>query len=340
MADATLYLTFLSGILASFSPCVAVLIPMLFYRFTRREDGKILSIALFSVSFVVTFVLSALFLSALFSSTVKNGFQLGLGMMFAVVGILDLAGKLDAMRFPLVKNPVLLGVSFALLSAVNPCSFSYLGIVIATVRTSLWLHLLFFSMGVLVPAMAFLVVGDRLFSLVTKPGRVMEKIGKGMSAVLVVIGVYLVLTIKQFGLYDAWVTALMLGVLFFIMMRAICCRKDIASFAEPHKLLLIASLILILFTTVYHCSAYTSPYGMQRIPSYADDGSPSYSVPQYGSLEAGHTCNMFEEECVVCKRCIRIFSAALVSGAAGIILSYLFAERMKNSSTAKKKKHK
>lgn len=189
----------ISGILAAFTPCVIVLIPALLYRFSHTKNRKTAQILQFVAGFLATFIIPGLLLETILSSSIQYGFQLGIGLLFVTFGVLALKNRFNPLQFPLIKQPLLYGVVFAIIISINPCTFAYLSIITTISTSQLIITILFFGIGMLLPALTFSLFGMSLLSKASRATSIMHRINTVMNVLLISIGGYLVVTIQSFG---------------------------------------------------------------------------------------------------------------------------------------------
>lgn len=70
-----LFTAYISGILASFTPCMVALYPLLFFRLSKEEKVK-RTLILLVLGFLLTFSIFALFLSQIDFEKIRFGFGL------------------------------------------------------------------------------------------------------------------------------------------------------------------------------------------------------------------------------------------------------------------------
>ena len=298
-----LALSYMTGVIAAFTPCVIVLIPLVLYRFYRREEKHVWLFVQFCIGFLLTFALVGLIIGSMFTSAVQNGFRLGFGILFVVLGTLALTGKLNPLNIPLVRNTFILGALFALMLGANPCTLPYLGVVMTIPDTSMLLtHMIFFGAGLLTPAILFAILGQAVLDFASKRQQVLHRLTKLMSIVLIAAGGYLVFSITSFGRADILIDAVLLIIVFAILIRAFFLVNTPRDMLKPHNLLLFLSLLLILGAALYHCDYFVRQQAM--------DGEDKLC-----------TSNM--KDCSVCIRCAALFSIAAVIGLGGIYLASL-----------------
>lgn len=288
---------FLAGLIAAFTPCVIVLIPALVYRFTQKKIVAT-DILLFSASFIITFIVSALLLSELLTGAVKFGLQLGLGLLFIVLGVLALMNRFNPLHFELIKNPFLFGVVFAIIASINPCTFAYLGVLIAVGSSiNLVITMLFFSIGLLIPALLFAIFGKVLLIKIQKAGKIMHYVTQAMNVLLIAVGVYLLLGVRSYTRYDAFVSGALLVITFLVLIRSFFLIQG--NWKKPANILTILALILILVAVMYHCNGYIVKNETTAL--------------EYGVHNAP-TCTDSPTTCETCTRCVSIFGVGALLG--------------------------
>lgn len=311
----------ISGILAAFTPCVIVLIPALIYRFSN-ETKPLREITKFSISFLLFYVLSAMFLAQLLSSTIKYGLQLGLGILFIVLGILALINRFNPLSFQLIKNTWLFGLVFALIVSVNPCVFAYLGVLLGTTKILILpITMLAFAVGILLPSIIIAIFGNKLLTKINKASRVLHHISNGMNILLIALGVYMIYTIKHLGPSDILVTGLMLLITFLVILRSFFFLQGKKQFMKLKNILLFAALIIILLAVVFHCNAHikknTNPANDPTINPFHMDNALGHNNNQME--EAQPTCSANVGKCKICMRCITIFGLGTLLGFLAIL---------------------
>ncbi len=288
--------SFIAGIIGAFAPCVVVLIPLVVYRFFNKEEKQTKYFFIFILGFLMTYTLLAISIQKMFTSGMQNGFKLGFGFIFIAIGILALMRKINPLKLPYVKNSFLLGIFYALLISANPCTLPYLSLIIALNNTGLiFLNLLAFGFGLLVPSLLFAVFGSSVMRFATKHGKILNATEYVINSLLILAGVYLIITIKAFGKADVIVAVIMLVILFLLLMSTLREKKEL--FNLPAILLLI-SLLLIIVTAFFYCNSY-----VQHAVS--------------GELAQ---CSLKAFSCHTCNTCISIFSLAVLFGIAGIVI--------------------
>ncbi len=320
---------FLSGVLAAFTPCIIVLIPALIYRFTQKEKHPWLAAGQFVIAFLVFYAVIALFVTELLSSTIKHGFQLGIGILFIALGGLALAKRINPLSFPLIKNPLLFGLIFAIIASVNPCTLAYFGIVVSTAANNgmLLISTLLFAIGLLLPAAAFTIFGKTLFDKARKTSKIMHHLNNLMNVLLIVMGLYIIYTIKNLNKYDIIAASVLLIITFIVILRAFQFFYTWDKILTLPNILLLLVLILIVGAGIFHCNNHI--IDNTNIPPGVEDTSIYYEGnPFLEAQEPVHaSCSANIGGCVVCKRCIALFGIAAILGTAAIILTYYLRRR-------------
>lgn len=294
-----LFISYLSGILTAFTPCVIVLMPIMLYRFFNREKKQWKSFSFFIFGFLLFYFLLSYILASVFTSQIQNGFKLGLGILFVVLGLLSFMNRINPLDLPAVNNPLLLGVVFAVIAASNPCALPYFSIIVANSMSGLIvLNILFFGLGIITPSILFGIIGQKVINIANKSGRFFHSIHKLMSIVLIASGIYLALSIKDVVMNDVYVVGGMLALIFFIIMRAFFIINDKKDLLMVRNVVLLISLLLIIFVAVYHCN----------------------SVLPKNKIHDMSVCSADVLSCTVCARCIWIFGVAALLGFIGLFL--------------------
>ncbi|MDA3854771.1 MAG: hypothetical protein PF569_00830 [Candidatus Woesearchaeota archaeon] len=300
-------LSFLSGIIAAFTPCIIILFPILLYRFSTQKDGITKDFLLFISSFILSYLIFGYLLSSLFSSPIQNGLKFGLGLLFIILGVLGIFNKLNPLNFPLIKNPILLGVAFSLIVSTNPCTMPYLSIIIAnSSQISLFTNLLFFALGILAPSILFTIFGKKMINITNKTKKIGYKVNKIMHYILIISGGYLIFSIRQIEIYDVYIISLFLGFIFIILLKAFFVLHEKKDIFKLKNILILTALGIILFGAFSNCNIY-----IQNNNNIEDI---------FGIETNQHSCSSDIENCEVCQKCIYNFSIATILGTIGIFL--------------------
>ena len=298
-----LALAFISGVLAAFSPCVIVLIPLVLYRFIGNGEKQLKGIMAMSIGFIAFFIMAGIVFSSLFQSEFQNGLRLALGIFFAGLGILSYAERINPLNFPLVKNPFLLGAAFALAISVNPCTLPFLSVTMGLGLAEALPSMIAFGLGLLAPSVLFVIFGSSAMNIARKGGRLMSRAKHLMDVMLVLTGIYLALTVKQFDTVDSQVVSLFLLGFFALLLRLLFIVNSKADMAKPQTVMLIAALTLVIVAALVHCNAYIA------------------SAPASLAAATCHT-GLFEEACETCVHCAVIFGFAAAIGFGAIGWAY------------------
>ncbi|MGM5480459.1 MAG: cytochrome c biogenesis protein CcdA [Nanobdellota archaeon] len=308
---------FLSGILTAFTPCVIILIPALVYRFSQEKTSDILKQGgLFIASFLGMFILAGGILDQVLDSTFKYGFQLGVGILFVVLGILALKNKFNPLQFPLIKNPILFGLVFAIVTAINPCTFAYVGI-ISTISTNMLATLLVFALGLLLPSIVFLIFGTHLIAKIKKAVKVIHYVNLVMNILLIGMGIYLILTIQSFGFADVIITSILLLLTFIVILRSYYVFSNKKTLLTIRTALLFLALIGIIIASIIHCNHF--------ITTNTDPSANSPFLEESNNQQP--TCNQHQETCQTCNRCKILFSISVIIGFLAVFFEQMFKEK-------------
>lgn len=313
----TCMLAYSSGTLAAVSPCVVVLIPLLLFRFVQpkeqdatRQRGMCavcFEVLQFVVGFQSAYAAFGLVVSSLLTSSAQNGFKAGLGAFFAVSGSLAVNDRIDPMSLPLFQHPVLLGVAFAVLVSVNPCTVPFLAVVITLSTTEALLALLCFGFGLLTPALLFVMLGRGFVRALRSWRGVMHAMNKVMSIVLIGAGYWLVYSVVVQGTLDYLVTAVLQTLTVAMAM------KSFYLFDLGRSYLYLAVVAIALLSVAGYCAFLrthdTETHELLAPVTMAEDATGSVCV----DVSLVEPC----EPCVLCK----VLSLALVSVTCAVIFA-------------------
>ncbi len=302
----SLILSFLGGLVSAFTPCVIVLMPILLYRFFSEKDREWQKFSFFIFGFLIFYLMFGYLLSSLLTSFVQNGLRLGLGLLFVILGVLAVLNRLNPLYFPIIKNSFLLGSVFALIVSFNPCTIPYLGVIISIENTALlFLNLLLFGFGLIVPAIVFAIFGKRVLNLTKGSGKIYSKVNSLMHYILILSGIYLIFNIEILHKYDIYIISLFLILCFYILIRSFFIINSKADLLKIKNILLLLALVLILFGAFFNCKSYLdSQDNVNHVLRINQDNVSS--------------CSVNISDCAVCRRCIYIFSFASFVGFLGI----------------------
>jgi len=314
-------LSYFSGLVAAFTPCVIVLMPILLYRFFHEKSKQWFDFSMFVLSFLISYVIFGYFLSSIFTSIIQEGLKIGLGLLFVILGILAIMRRLNPINFPLIKNIYLLGFVFAMIISFNPCTLPYLSLIIS-INSQFYLifSLIFFAFGLITPSILFAIFGNKILVFSNKSGRVLDSVNKLMHLVLIFSGVYLMFGIKTIDVYDLYLISFFIIFIFYILIKSffiIGSKKDFMKFGN---ILLIFSLFLILFTAFSHCEGnITSKASENKLIENLFVSSPNSTIVGGNNVKNNiYSCNGDISTCKVCRRCIYIFSFAVLIGFIGL----------------------
>lgn len=303
-------ISFVSGIVAAFTPCVIVLFPLVLYRFFSEDRKRVRPYLAFVMGFLISYVIFGYFISGLFSSFIQNGVKVGLGLLLVILGILSLMGKLNPLNIPVVKNPLLLGGLFALALSFNPCSLPYLAAIITlNTQGAVMLNLVAFGFGLLAPSIIFAFIGQSLLAYAKKGYAVFGTVSKLMSIVLIASGAYLALSIRGFAFYDVYIVALFLLVISVVLLRAFFIVNSKEDLLRLPNILLLLSFLLIVVTAILHCNTTIADESASGLPGAMDGLSLTDSLGMM--VHEQESCSASGVSgCEICMRCITTFSIA------------------------------
>ncbi|NPA38772.1 MAG: hypothetical protein GXN99_03200 [Candidatus Nanohaloarchaeota archaeon] len=286
--------SFLFGVLASFTPCMVALYPLLFYRLSR-EKNVLKTIMLVSLGFLVVFSIFALFLSQINFEKIRFGFGLVL-VALGIAGLLKIIPHLSTKLNTI--NPFLFGMTMAVVFSTNPCSLPFLTTIISgsvAINANILINILVFSLGLLTPIILFSFLGNMAIShILMKYTNKLEALEKFLNLLIAVTGAYLVFSIHELSTYSLWISS----ALIFIVIAGISYFLFPDLKKEKFVIFLLLSLILILGAFIYHCQGFVEPSG-----------------------EANAVCS-YNPSCDYCMKCSYLFLSATIAGITAIYLRY------------------
>jgi cytochrome c biogenesis protein CcdA len=306
-------ISFLSGIISAFTPCVIVLIPLLLYKFFQDNKKEYQHFIFFLTGYLLFYLIFGYFFKSILTSQIQNGFKFGLGTLFIVLGILAIFKKLNPINIPIIKNPFLLGMSFALIVSFNPCSIPYLSIIFSlNTNSEILINLIFFGLGSITPAFIFAIFGKKLISNITnKSNKIIEKANKFMNLILILSGIYIIYTIQKLNKNDLIIITLFLISIFYILIKVFFIINNKKDLLKIKNLLLIFSLILLIYITITNCS-----YELKEQNKYNN----IFGINEF-QIKNEISCNSNLLYCQICINCIYKF---LLATSFGFISIFLF----------------
>jgi cytochrome c biogenesis protein CcdA len=285
------YTALTAGILASLTPCVAVLFPITFYRFINNEKIDFKSYALYVAGFLSLFVVTGFLFQQLFNSSVSNGFKLFLSVGLIILGILQFMGKINPLNLKPFKNTFLFGAIFALAVSMTPCTLPYFATLMGVgFSPSVLLNTFLFGVGLLLPSTIALFAGRSLLSTVIKKTKGLSYLEKPLAILLIVTGLYLGLNLAGLSSLDVIFSSILIGLTLVLIMYKSVITKP---YFTPSKLLLMGGLLTLWVSFTYHC---------------------------YGLTLHGSTLPMCGVSCEICDRCLLLFSTAAIFSILGTFI--------------------
>eukprot|EP00759_Apiculatamorpha_spiralis_P031065 PhF_6_TR32771/c0_g1_i3/m.48327 len=153
---------FSAGLVASVSPCVIVLVPLILCRFLNNKST--FTTLSFGVGFISSYVIFAMAVSAV-TTAVHIGFRLGAGALCTIIGLQTVTNQIDPISLPVVSNPFSVGTVYALMVSLNPCTLPFLGVVLSMQIGDELAALVAFACGLVSPAMLFLTIGHSVIHM-------------------------------------------------------------------------------------------------------------------------------------------------------------------------------
>jgi thiol:disulfide interchange protein len=163
-----------------------------------------------------------------------------------------------------------------------------------------------FGFGLLIPSLLFAIFGSAIMKFATHYGNVMNVAEYVVNSILILAGIYLIITLKSFGKMDALVGAVMLIFLFILLLSSLR-SNGLKGLLHISTILLIIGLLLIIVAVYYYCNSHIQ-------------NQVSHELAQ---------CSLEIMKCQTCNKCISIFSIGAIAGVFGIIFENVFHKRKK-----------
>ncbi len=289
---------FISGIVASFTPCMVALYPLLLFRFSQ-ERNLIRSLLLLILGFSSIFLLASIFLAKIDFEKIRFAF----GILLVILGLAAILKILPNISLHIKStNSFLFGVIMAIVFSTNPCSLPFIMALISgglALNLNMISLLLSFTLGLLSPIILFSILGNAAIThIIMKYSSKVEYIEKFLNVLLILTGLYLIFSIKFININALYMSSALIvfvigGIAYFIF-------PDLRK--EPFVIFVLISLILLLIGFIYHCKTYIQNQGLsisQEVCSYEHIGT-----------------------CKVCTRCSYLFLGATLFAIISLYLRY------------------
>ena len=294
--------SFITGIIASLTPCTIVLIPILLYRFGLTDDSKekmrVKEIGLLLFGFLGSLLLTGFFLQYISQGPLINVIRYTLSIVFIVIGVLQFFGKVSFASIKTITHPLLLGFVLPWTLSLSPCVLPYLSVFIASGALSgqAIVQLLLFGAGLITPALIFALLGEKVLRYARNFTRFLSATERYASLLIVATGVFIGLQAFEITILELTISSALLlimlfgaGYLVFVKNRRV----------NIQTVLIFLSLLLIWGTITFHCKSH---------------------IPENSSLPGEHylSCDQ-RETCEECRRCAILFGIAAGMGTIGYL---------------------
>ena len=130
-----------------------------------------------------------------------------------------------------------------------------------------------------------------------------------MQLLLIISGLYMVLTLKGFLAYDVYMAEVFLVIIFFIVLRVFFVLRSWKDLKNIKVIFLLLALLGIGVAAYVHCDHAINIVNVEN--------------PYISGVEAAPSCNGIVTQCETCHRCLIVFGIAALLGVAGIMISSL-----------------
>ncbi len=300
-----------AGILVSFTPCVAVLFPITFYRFMSDAGTDYKAYFLYALGFLFTFTIAGFLFQQLFESSIQNGIKLTIAIALIMLGTLQFFNRVNPLNLPVIKNTFVFGAIFAVAIGINPCAVPFTGQVFAlSSGGEIFINLFLFGIGILIAPTLLLIFGNELISHSRKITEKMHYIDKPISVLLAASGIYMGLHILELTQLDLILSSILILILLLVILKIFFIGNSIKNLLTLPRILLVASVFVMWFVITYHCYGMVSPGGDEAV------------------------CSM---TCFVCQRCLVLFGVSVILGVAGSLLLEWYENKNNKNNNSKQK---
>lgn len=300
--------SYISGIIATLTPCTVVIIPIFLYRFGIWGENKSknywLSILKTILGFFLSLIVIGVFFEKFSNGNLSSIFRLTLGTIIIAGGVLQLAGMIHFKGMSNVSNTFVLGLVLPWIISFSPCVLPIFLAMVANSSMSgkFLLSIISFGFGILSPALLSALMGKTIFDLLKKTTQVIAKLEKYSGFLMIGSGIYLNFQTLSIVKLDIIITSvffslIILGIAYFTFIVQKQIRKS--------SILILIGFVILWISVVFNC--YSSILENPITGNYMNE---VVSCQQYA-----------DEPCEICNRCATLFSIAALFGASGYIMS-------------------
>lgn len=294
---------YITGLIASLTPCTIVLIPILLYRFGisdgSSEKAKWREIILLLLGFLISLVITGLALHYISQGQLINALRVGLSILLVSVGILQVFGRLKLSQIRSVTHPFVLGLVLPWTLSLSPCVLPYLSIFITKgiLSDKTWLEFLLFGAGLITPAIAIALLGERLLEHMRSITPLMKSIERYSGILIIIAGVYLGLQTFELGDLELAISS---GLLLLMLLAAGYVTFIRNRSIRIANILIFLALLLFWGTLTFHCKSF---------------------VDENNNADVHYLSCSDRDTCPACRRCTILFATAAAVGTVGYIAS-------------------
>jgi hypothetical protein len=224
------------------------------------------------------------------------------GMILIIIGVLHLFGKY---RFSFLADkdlhPIFWGIILPWSVSLSPCVMPIFSSFLSLSLTSgsAWLNIIFFSLGLISPAIVVSVIGNKAIQLLNKSAGFMSDFEKFSGILLVASGVYLNFQVMRLKVVD--LTFIAVFFLLMIVLVILGLRKSKRLFSLG-GISFVISLIVLLSIVITNCR-----FNMYDLEVITESDSQHCDADR--SLD-----------CPVCRRCAILFTISALAGVNGYLI--------------------
>jgi hypothetical protein len=140
---------------------------------------------------MICYLLFAYAAAAAFESALADGVRLAMAALFMCLSTVTLTGHLDPVNVPLFERPALMGLSYALIVTVNPCTIPFLAVVLSLHAKHALPSLVAFGVGLIAPTVISILLGRGVLRFFKRHAYAVHLVNMVMKASLFLAGIYI-----------------------------------------------------------------------------------------------------------------------------------------------------
>lgn len=267
---------YIAGLIAAFTPCMLVLIPIFLYRFglwgnnvTGKRKSKLFAeLALLLAGFFISFILSGIAFERLLGSDYVNITRLFVGSLLVFLGILQFRGSVDFTIISKLTNPFLLGLVLPWIISFSPCVLPFVSTLLISSETSsivdfsVVTRFVLFGAGILTPSIVIAIVGNYGLGVAKTLSKKLRYIDKIAPVLLILAGFYLSSQMVYLTSKDVLIVGLLwISIILYIFYRVFL--KSGGKYSTVWNYTFLGISVVLIIVAVLNGTSLALPYSEQ-----------------------------------------------------------------------------